>query len=80
MVNGFTRFKGHPGAIFDKIGHKQNRSSGVIGVVRVILTAYLKGRAFIFVLVVELGQLCGRKYDVMGHESKTPKRIELINI
>ena len=47
-------FKGHPGAIFNKIGHQKNPFGGAIGVVRVILTAYLRGRAFIFILVVEL--------------------------
>ena len=47
-------FKGHPGAIFNKIGHQKSPFGGAIGVVRVILTAYLRGPAFIFILVVEL--------------------------
>ena len=48
-------FKGHPGGVFSQIDHKRNRSVGAIGVIRVILTAYLKVWAFICLLVVELG-------------------------
>ena len=47
--------KGHPGGVFSQIDHKRNRSVGAIGVIKVILTAYLKDWAFICLLVVELG-------------------------